>query len=285
MRCIIGRDCIQCKYGAGREKRLSCPYKETASPVFTVDHGAFEELFLEDEKGESQLYDWKVSDGDTIKAVYEISGDDKDGDVSDTLMVESVKPTADGTQAEVTYTAMDNSRNVTKKKLMVNYQASGETAPADSGQAPEGTEEGQESGEAGTEAPAPEGETTGEGTGEGEAAPADPSADPAAQEQPPQETAGGAEAAEAAIAQLPAGSPQFRLNEYEVTLPVGSKFDYSTYIQDITDDKDDRSTLFRQIQLQNPVDTNTPGTYEVVYYVVDSDGNQSNTAILKVNIQ
>ena len=34
--------CIQCKYGAGREKRLSCPYKETASPVFTVDHGAFE---------------------------------------------------------------------------------------------------------------------------------------------------------------------------------------------------------------------------------------------------
>lgn len=211
--------------------------------------------------------------------------DDKDGDVSDTLMVESVKPTADGTQAEVTYTAMDNSHNVTKKKLMVNYQASGEAAPADSGQAPEGTEEGQESGEAVTEAPAPEGETTGEGTGEGEAAPADPSADPAAQEQPPQETAGGAEAAEAAIAQLPAGSPQFRLNEYEVTLPVGSKFDYSTYIQDITDDKDDRSTLFRQIQLQNPVDTNTPGTYEVVYYVVDSDGNQSNTAILKVNIQ
>ena len=61
-------------------------------------------------------------------------------------MVESVKPTADGTQAEVTYTAMDNSRNVTKKKLMVNYQASGEAAPADSGQAPEGTEEGQESG-------------------------------------------------------------------------------------------------------------------------------------------
>ena len=74
--------------------------------------------------------------------------DDKDGDVSDTLMVESVKPTADGTQAEVTYTAMDNSRNVTKKKLMVNYQTSGEAAPADSGQAPEGTEEGQESGEA-----------------------------------------------------------------------------------------------------------------------------------------
>lgn len=210
--------------------------------------------------------------------------DDKDGDVSDTLMVESVKPTSDGTQAEVTYTAMDNSRNVAKEKIIVNYQASVEAAPTDSGQTPEGTDANPENGEAGTEAPAPEGE----GTGEGEVptdAPADTPTDPAATEQPPQETAGSAEATEAAIAQLPAGSPQFRLNQYEVTLPVGSKFDYSTYIQDITDDKDDRSALFRQIQLQNPVDTNTPGTYEVVYYVVDSDGNQSNTAILKVNIQ
>lgn len=210
--------------------------------------------------------------------------DDKDGDVSDTLMVESVKPTSDGTQAEVTYTAMDNSRNVAKKKIMVSYQASGEPAPPDSSQTPEGTGENPENGEAGTEAPAPEGEGTGEGDVPADA-PADTSADPAATEQPPQETASGAEATEAAIAQLPAGSPQFRLNQYEVTLPVGSKFDYSTYIQDITDDKDDRSALFRQIQLQNPVDTNTPGTYEVVYYVVDSDGNQSNTAILKVNIQ
>ena len=57
--------------------------------------------------------------------------DDKDGDVSDTLMVESVKPTSDGTQAEVTYTAMDNSRNVAKKKILVNYKASGEPAPAE----------------------------------------------------------------------------------------------------------------------------------------------------------
>ncbi|MFR1882920.1 hypothetical protein [Blautia sp.] len=40
-----------------------------------IESALFEELFLEDEKGESQLYDWKVSDGDTIKAVYEISGE------------------------------------------------------------------------------------------------------------------------------------------------------------------------------------------------------------------
>lgn len=206
--------------------------------------------------------------------------DDKDGDVSDTLMVESVKPTSDGTQAEVTYTAMDNSRNVAKKKVLVNYQASGEPAPAENGQTPEGTDAKPENGEAGAEAPAPEGE------GEAPAdVPADAPVDPATAEQPAQDTTGGAEATEAAIAQLPPGSPQFRLNQYEVTLPVGSKFDYSTYIQDITDDKDDRSTLFRQIQLQNSVDTNTPGSYEVVYYVIDSDGNQSNTATLKVNIQ
>lgn len=206
--------------------------------------------------------------------------DDKDGDVSDTLMVESVKPTSDGTQAEVTYTAMDNSRNVAKKKILVNYKASGEPAPAEDGQTPEGTDANPENGEAGAEAPASEDE------GEAPAdVPADAPVDPAAAEQPAQDTTGSAEATEAAIAQLPAGSPQFRLNQYEVTLPVGSKFDYSTYIQDITDDKDDRSTLFRQIQLQNSVDTNTPGSYEVVYYVIDSDGNQSNTAILKVNIQ
>ena len=94
-------------------------------------------------------------------------------------MVESVKPTSDGTQAEVTYTAMDNSRNVAKKKILVNYQASGEPAPAEDGQTPEGTDANPENGEAGAEAPAPEGE------GEAPAdVPADAPVDPAAAEQP-----------------------------------------------------------------------------------------------------
>lgn len=39
-----------------------------------IESALFEELFWEGKKGESRLYDWRVSDGESVKAVFEISG-------------------------------------------------------------------------------------------------------------------------------------------------------------------------------------------------------------------
>ena len=65
-------------------------------------------------------------------------------------------------------------------------------------------------------------------------------------------------------------------------VPIGSSFDSLSYVSDIRDDKDETSELFRKIQIEGTLDTNTAGTYELTYYVVDNDGNTSNRAVLTI---
>ena len=48
---------------------------------------------------------------------------------------------------------------------------------------------------------------------------------------------------------------------------------------------DDRSWLFQHIQVAGEVNSYTPGVYEMIYYVIDSDGNQSNEAKLTVTVE
>ena len=56
-------------------------------------------------------------------------------------------------------------------------------------------------------------------------------------------------------------------------------------VTDIQDDKDSTSDLYRKIQITGTVDVNTPGTYELTYYVVDSNGNASNGAVLTIVVK
>ena len=95
----------------------------------------------------------------------------------------------------------------------------------------------------------------------------------------------GAAQNEAAIAALPAESPRFYLTQYSVEVERGAELNRLGYVQDITDDKDSRDELYQGIQISGEVDTNTPGEYMLEYYVVDSDGNTSNTAQLKVTVK
>ena len=107
-----------------------------------------------------------------------------------------------------------------------------------------------------------------------------------------QETGGAPEAqdttgdeTEAAISQLPEGSPAFRLTEHQITLKKGTKFNYMDYIREITDDKDSREDLYRKIRVSGEVKTSQAGTYEVSYSVTDSDGHQSNVEKLQVTVE
>ena len=194
--------------------------------------------------------------------------DKREGDVSDSLVIENILPNADKTQVSVIYVAKDSKNNVTKKTRTVDCQMSDSEVHNQS----EGGQQDDES--ENQNDPSQEEPNTG---GEGEVGNITP--------EPTNETEGGEAANEAAIANLPAGSPKFYLTNYELSLPIGSSFNGLSYVKDIEDDKDSRERLYRNIQLDGSVDNSKAGTYELQYYVKDSDGNMSNIAILKVTVQ
>ncbi|MDM8249895.1 DUF5011 domain-containing protein, partial [Lacrimispora saccharolytica] len=173
--------------------------------------------------------------------------DDRDGDVTSTVTVESIIPNEDQTGASVIYVAKDSKNNVTKATRLISYAA-------DAGQAA-----------------AQEAEAAAQQAAQ-EAAAADQTA---ASGEDAQTADDGAAQNEAAIAALPAESPRFYLTQYSVEVERGAELNRLGYVQDITDDKDSRDELYQGIQISGEVDTNTPGEYMLEYYVVDSDGNTS----------
>ena len=193
--------------------------------------------------------------------------DERDGDVTDTVTIESVIPNTDGTEASVIYVAKDSKNNVTKETRKVSYT----TDAAAAAQAAAGGETGQ-SDAAGEPAADAEGQSTDATSAEGQSADSQGADDGQAQN-------------EAAIAALPADSPRFYLTQYSVEIERGAEFNRLSYVQDITDDQDSREELYRGIQISGEVDTNTPGEYILEYHVSDSDGNNSNTAQLRVTVR
>ena len=183
--------------------------------------------------------------------------DDRDGDVTSTVTVESIIPNEDQTGASVIYVAKDSKNNVTKAARLISYAA-------DAGQA------AVQEAEAAAQQAAQEAAAADQTAASGEDA---------------QTADDGAAQNEAAIAALPAESPRFYLTQYSVEVERGAELNRLGYVQDITDDKDSRDELYQGIQISGEVDTNTPGEYMLEYYVVDSDGNTSNTAQLKVTVK
>jgi len=90
---------------------------------------------------------------------------------------------------------------------------------------------------------------------------------------------------EAARQALPPEAPRLYLSAYEVTINAGEPFNRLAYVEEITDDVDPRDRSFRNIQINGEVDPNTPGVYQLTYYVVDTNGNHSNDAVLTVTVK
>lgn len=191
--------------------------------------------------------------------------DEKDGDVSDSLRVESVQNNEDGS-LEVTYSAVDDSNNVTKltcKVETLNQKNSDEDAQEETTEA---SEENQEENQENTQQDEEDKEAQN-------------------QEEANQEEVDDSNSdTDAAIAALPEGSPQLRLSTHQVDLQVGASFQYVDYIESISDDKDEINELYRKIYLTGEVNTSQAGNYEISYYVTDSDKNQSNIEKLTVTV-
>lgn len=222
---------------------------------------------------ENLVYHDGMSDAELLEGVT--AYDEKDGDVSASLTVESSYPVENG-QVVVVYVAKDNANNIAKAKVFYTYDQEASQENPDQGM-------DENSGELETD---PSGEVQDAGsveTGSTETLPeADASSMPestsAEAEQRRQEQEGIAE-------QMPVGSPRIYLTDYLVKIPVGTTVDRLSYVKEITDDSDNVYDLWTKIQIMGTLDTLTAGTYECTYYVVDSQGNTSNQAVLQFVVE
>ncbi len=177
--------------------------------------------------------------------------DQEDGDISDSLVIESVYDFKNG-KAKVIYAARDASGNIVKAERIVNYTAA---EPAGATQA--AIEADPSGGEAGSD-----------------------------EENGPDQENGPNEENDPDEELVPDGEkPALRLTEDKVVVKKGSTFNKLSYVDEIVDDKDDRAQLFRRISIKGDVKMNQPGTYELVYRVTDSDGNLSEDKVLTVEVQ
>lgn len=179
-------------------------------------------------------YDGTQSDEELLKNV--VANDNKDGDVTDTLVVKSIIILSSGKEAKITYAAKDRSNNVAIKSIVVPY--TGTAKPIEKPDEEPTTED---------ETTTPEEETT------------------------PVET-------------VSPDAPVLYLTQTTATFKKGADIKWVQYVSDIKDDKDDRSSLYRSIMIENYPDVNTPGEYDTYFYCKDSDGNFSPKVSLHIII-
>ena len=179
-------------------------------------------------------YDGTQSDEELLKNV--VANDNKDGDVTDTLVVKSIIILSSGKEAKITYAAKDRSNNVAIKSIVVPY--TGTVKPIEKPDEEPTTED---------ETTTPEEETT------------------------PVET-------------VSPDAPVLYLTQTTATFKKGADIKWVQYVSDIKDDKDDRSSLYRSIMIENYPDVNTPGEYDTYFYCKDSDGNFSPKVSLHIII-
>lgn len=208
-------------------------------------------------KTKEEVYRSGMTKEELLKGVT--ATDDRDGDVTESLMVESVKVSEENDYVTVTYVAVDKSKNVTRKSW--NMKFAGEDAPEETPAAEEESASAQDSQETEPEEEQSAAETV---------------------QQDPEEVAIAEQ--EDRIAKLSPQAPRFYLKQHTLTVPLGGEFNKLDWVDEITDDKDDRSRLFRDIRVEGDVDVSVAGTYSLTYFAVDSDGNRSNEEILTVTV-
>ena len=179
--------------------------------------------------------------------------------------VENVYPNEKGDEVTVVYVAKDNSNNVTKVTYHMTSEGNLMGFTSETKTSSDNTDTDAETDEALQD----ENETDSEDEEEPEMT----------EEEKAQERE------EEKIDQLNPQDPRFYLNTYYVEIAKGTQIDRLSYVKDIQDDKDSTSDLYRKIQITGTVDVNTPGTYELTYYVVDSNGNASNGAVLTIVVK
>lgn len=79
-------------------------------------------------------------------------------------------------------------------------------------------------------------------------------------------------------------APVLTLREQEVTIEAGTSPPWTELIETLRDDKDDYTTLYYNLSVSR-FNRNQPGDYPVTLYTEDSDGNRSGTVTILVHVK
>ena len=79
--------------------------------------------------------------------------------------------------------------------------------------------------------------------------------------------------------------PVLTLVNDTVEIKAGEEFYLLSQVKDVSDDKDDRYILYRDIQIRGEYNVNIPGEYILKYSVIDTDGNESKIRELKLIVK
>lgn len=177
--------------------------------------------------------------------------DNKDGDVTGSVMVESVVPLKSGEEAVVWYVAKDKRNNIARVDRIVKYIGSGEDFVSS-----DKTNDETASDDSGKENAASQAQ---------ESQPEKPSEPPTQQIPSTGETS----------TPYSGEKPVLTLKSKEATIKTGDRFNVVSYVDDIVDNVDDRTTLFKRIIADGDYDVNVPGDYTLIIYCTDTDRNAS----------
>ena len=217
------------------------------------------EIFFNEEN--QIVYEDGMEEEQLLKGVTAV--DEKDGDVSASLLVEKVAGT-NGKEVIVTYVAKDSANNVGKASrafVVAGSYGGGDVLPEEN--VPFEAEEivgaeSTEKTESGTEVEREEGSSSVEEE----------------QEEKPEE--GKEEAA--------GPNPVLILNADVIETKKGTAPNWNEVIEKMRDDKDDYNTLYNNLKLEGQVKLNEEGEYPVTLYTVDTDGNRSEVRSLVVRV-
>lgn len=165
--------------------------------------------------------------------------DQIDGDVTDSVMVTDILPLLDLTSAKVVYVAEDKSNNVTKKEVYVKYVPVVEEEPQEIDQSEEDSVvDLQVSNKEEIDLnPLPKDDLAENTT--------------------------------------PDPAPILVLDALEHTISRGDEFEPKDLVATIEDDKDLVNYLMDHLMVVGNYDVDTRGDYVLMYYAIDSDGNES----------
>lgn len=206
--------------------------------------------------------------------------DEQDGDVTASLVVETVSPNAKSGTAVVIYAARDNSNNIAKASRVVEYLSAEPVVE-------EETEELEENDKkAKTEAAKNKRTEVGLGAGLGntvgtvssESEDDEDETEAVSEEEVETEL-------ESEFEELEPGCPVLKLTELSATIKVGETFNPLIYVASIEDDYDNIYELWQNIQLEGEYDVDKAGKYELTFHVVDSAGNMSNVAKFVLTVE
>ena len=221
--------------------------------------------------------------------------DERDGDVSATLIIEKVVRNKEENAVMVTYAAKDYSNNVCKvtKKWDIaitmadldfdntGNNASQEIEESASDDLENSVSENQTV--SANETTDPEALQAAEDAQTEETDPEEAADDDEETQPTPEELAAQAEAA-AAAAQPVNASPTLQTTANEASIPVGGAFDPYSLVGAVSDDVDTEEILRGRVQIEGQYLPGTPGDYTLTYYVVDTGGALSEKSTVGLHV-